>query len=128
MLEKSTHRLFIADGFEGQGEHDVRIPYTFAPKVEIAAVSPGVWRLTGDSRTFLMICTSPEPWTSHIDKALFSPSYGVLDDVASLVFERKGNLSPIAIALIPENDAPPDPVRWLSSIVEKRFPVPGFNR
>ncbi len=127
MLEKSTHRLFIADGFEGEGEHAVRIPYTFAPGIKIETVSDGVWRILCQTNSFLAITSAPNSWVGTIGSALYSPSYGVAEDVASLVFERDDILSPIAFSIIPEKDAPPDPAKWLSSIIVGNFPVPGFN-
>lgn len=127
MLEKSTHRLFVADGFEGAGEHTVRIPYTFAPGVSVDAVNPGVWRLAAGTASFLLIASAPEEWTGSIGTAAYSPSYGIKEPVAALVFERAGPLRPLALAIVPESGAPPDPVRWLDGVVRGRFPVPGLK-
>lgn len=127
MLEKSTHRLFITDSFEGAGEHAVRIPYTFAPGIKIKTVSDGVWRILSQTKSFLAICSTLNTWVGTIGTASYSPSYGVAEDVNSLVFEHDGPLHPITLAIIPEEDAPPDPAKWLSSFVADRFPVPGFK-
>ena len=127
MLEKSTHRLFIADGFEGAGEHRVRIPYTFPPDVAIAAEADGVWRLRAGGDEFLFIASSATDWATAIIDAEVSPSYGVKHATKALAFERQGSLQPLAVALVPAIGAPPEPVRWLQSIVAGRFPVPGFK-
>ena len=127
MLEKSTHRLFIADGFEGEGEHAVRIPYTFAPGIKIEPVSDGVWRISSQAKSFLAISSAPDTWEGTIEPASYSPSYGVAEDVISLVFEREGPLSPLAFSIIPEKGAPPNPARWLSTVVADRLPIIGFN-
>lgn len=127
MLEPSTHRFFVADGFEGSGEHDVRIPYTFAPSCKLKRISDGVWKITAENRTFGLVVSAPESWSATPVTSEFSPSYGVKQLVEGLVFRRQGGLSPIAIAIMPETALPPDPVRWLSSVVRGRFPVPGFR-
>lgn len=127
MLEKSTDRMFVADGFEGRGDHDVRISYTFAPGVSVDPVSEGVWRIKSQGKAFLAIISSPDVWEATVGTASYSPSYGIIEDVASLTFERSGPLQPIAFSVIPEVNAPPDPVRWLSNITIGSFPVPGFK-
>lgn len=127
MLEKSTHRLFIADDFECAGEHAVRIPYTFAPGIKIEVVSDGVWRVISHTTSFLAISSASKAWTGTISSTLYSPSYGIAEDTVSLVFEHEGPPSPIVFSIIPEEGTPPDPAKWLSSIVADRFPMPGFN-
>ncbi len=127
MLERSTRRLFIVDGFEGSGEHDVRIPYTFAPGCETERLSTGVWRITNQEKSFGLVISSPENWTANAVDAEYSPSYGVKQHVQGLVLSRSGELCPVAMAIMPESAMPPDPVRWLSNVVMGRFPVPGFK-
>ena len=127
MLEKTTHRLFIADSFEGEGEHTVRIPYTFAPGIKVEPISAGVWRISSQTRSFLAISSAPGTWTATIEPASYSPSYGVVEEVVSLVFERTGVPSPIAFSLIPEKNAPADPENWLSTIVADRLLAPEFS-
>jgi len=127
MLDKTTNCLFITDVFEGTAEHTVRIPYTFAPDIEIDPFSSGVWRISNQTTSFLAISSAPDTWSGTIESASFSPSYGVVEDVTSLVFERTGILSPIAFSIIPEKHAPKDPTNWLATIVADRLPIPGFN-
>lgn len=127
MLEHSVQRLFIADGFEGVGAHDVRIPYTFAPGCSIAPVQSGVWKIARAEKTFTLVISAPEEWGAEMGNAEYSPSYGVKKTVAGLTFSRSGSLEPLAMAIMPESATPPDPVRWLGKIVRGRFPVPGFK-
>ena len=127
MLKKTTNSLFITDVFEGTAEHTVRIPYTFAPGIEIDPVSSGVWRISNQASSFLAISSTPDTWSGTIEAASYSPSYGVVEDVVSLVFERTGILSPIVFSITPEKNALRDPVNWLDSIVADRMPVPVFN-
>lgn len=127
MLERSTHRLFVADGFEGNGSHEVRIPYTFAPGAEVEPVADGVWQIKRGEKSFAMVISDPVEWQATPDEAEFSPSYGLVETVASLSLSRTGPLLPLAVAFMPESALPPDPVRWLGKVVAGRFPVPGFK-
>lgn len=127
MLEHSSRRLFIADGFEGTGEHDVKVPYTFAPGCVVEKTAPGIWHITSDGKTFSMVASSPDDWEGKIGEAFYSPSYGIRQKTTSLTFSRKGSLKPLAIALMTADRLPPDPVHWLKRVVFGRFPVPGFK-
>lgn len=127
MLERSTHRLFVADGFEGTGEHEVRIPYTFAPGSELGNVRPGVWKIVRNGKAFGLVFSSPDTWSTDPFEAAYSPSYGIELPAPGLALSRTGSLSPLAIAVMPESAMPPDPVRWLAGVVLGRFPVPGFK-
>ncbi len=128
MLEKSTHRLFVADGFEGTGEHAVRTRFTFAPDVRVAAARPGVWRLDpAEGPAFLMVVAGGD-WQASEEDGEFSPSYGVKVPTRVIAFSRQGPLLPLALVVMPETGAPPDPVRWLEGVVAGRFPVPGLKR
>ncbi len=127
MLERSTRRLFVADGFEGTGEHEVRIPYTFAPGSELENEKPGVWRIIRDGKAFGFVISAPENWSADPFEAVYSPSYGVKQPAPGLAVSRTGTLSPLAVAIMPASAMPPDPVRWLAGVVLGRFPVPGFK-
>lgn len=127
MLERSTRRLFVADGFEGSGEHDVRIPYTFAPGCEVECDAAGIWKLTRNGKKFGFVVSAPETWTASPVAAEYSASYGVKQSVQGLVLNCSGTLRPVAVAIMPESALPPDPVRWLRNLVAGRFPVPGFK-
>lgn len=127
MLERSTHRLIVADGFEGTGAHEIRIPYTFAPGAVIEVVADGVWRIKRGGKIFAMVASDPADWQASVGEAGFSPSYGVIQPAPSLTLSRTGLLTPLAVALMPVSAMPPDPVRWLGNVVAGRFPVPGFK-
>lgn len=127
MLEHSSQRLFIADGFEGTGNHDVKVPYTFAPGCVVEQTGPGVWHITSDGKSFSMVASSPDDWEGKIGEGFYSPSYGIRQKTTSLTFSRTGSLKPLAIALMTTDRLPPDPVYWLKRVVSGRFPVPGFK-
>ncbi|WNK01357.1 alginate lyase family protein [Thalassospiraceae bacterium LMO-JJ14] len=127
MLERSTRRLFVADGFEGSGEHTVTIPYTFAPETRIEQISEGTWRIERQGQCFLLAISAPDTWTAATGITEYSPSYGVRQPAPSLTFSRTGSLKPLALAVMAEAESPPDTVRWLGSVLQGRFPVPGFK-
>lgn len=127
MLERSTNRLFVADGFEGEGEHDVQVPYTFAPDTALTNVAPGLWHMSKSGQHFSLVVSAPDDWAANIGETPYSAGYGVSETVATLTFSRSGPLTPLAVAMMPERALPPDPVRWLGKVVAGRFPVPGFK-
>ena len=127
MLEKSTHRLFLADGFDGDGGHDIETRFTFAPGIVIRQTDVGVWALNSRNAAFMLITASAEDWTGDIGSAEVSPSYGISVSAAALTFRRSGSLKPLILAVIPEASAPPNPVRWLDTVVRDRFPIPGIK-
>ena len=127
MLERATHRLIVADGFEGDGDHDIRIPYTFAPNSLLEETGSGIWRIARNGKAFTFVITDPDAWSGNVEDAAYSPAYGISERVPSLVFKRSGPLVPLAFALMAESDTPPAPVRWLGQLVQGRFPVPGFK-
>lgn len=127
VLEKSTHRLIIADGFEGDGEHAITTTLTFAPGVSVELLSSGVWQLSTPTRDFQLVSAMPESWGERLTEAEYSPSYGVKETVQALVFERTAPLAPLVIAVIPEDSAPPDSVRWLKALIADRLQIPGIS-
>ena len=130
MLEKSTDRLFIADGFEcpsDPGTLSVRTPFTFASNVAVENIRPGVWRLQNGGSRFLMIHAGVKSWQAELEDGEVSPSYGIKVETQMLAFHRKGPLQPLVLAIIPEHGAPPDPVRWLEGVAKGCFPIPGLS-
>jgi len=127
MLERSTHRLLVADGFEGDGEHDIEIPYTFSPGSVLEQTDLGIWRITTGGETFALAISDTSAWSAHIDETPYSSAYGIQEKAPRLVFKHSGPLAPLALALMAESGMPPDPVRWLGKLVQGRFPVPGFK-
>ena len=130
MLEKSTDRLFIADGFDcanDPGTLNVRTPFIFAPDVTVENIDAGVWRLQSEDARFLMINAYADSWQAALENSEASSTYGVKIETQMLVFHRNGPLQPLALAIIPEHGAPPDPVHWLKGVVKGCFPVPGLN-
>tara|TARA_R110000787_G_scaffold23762_2_gene67594 strand:+ start:8176 stop:10257 length:2082 start_codon:yes stop_codon:yes gene_type:complete len=130
MLEKSTGRLFIADGFDcpnDPGTLSVRTPFTFAPGVGVENIRAGVWRLQSSDSRFLMINAYADSWQAKLENGEVSPAYGIEVETQMLAFRRNGPLQPLVLAIIPEHGAPPDPVRWLEGVVKGCFPIPGLN-
>lgn len=113
MLDKAKGRLIITDSFEGDGDHDVRIPLTFAPGCRIELSAPGKWLITKESRRFILMIADADHWQGGIGEAEYSPSYGVKEAVACLTLTRSGALMPLAMAVMAEDNLPDDPHAWL---------------
>jgi hypothetical protein len=118
LLDKTAHRVVIADRFEGVGEHGVRVPYHFAPGVEAARDGPGRWRLRAGGREFVLVSDGGEDWTETLGDGWVSPSYGVKQAAQVLNFFRHGALKPLAVAIMPADGAPGDPAAWLAGAIE----------
>ena len=125
-LDKTLHQLVVIDRFEGTGEHAVRIPYHLAPGVNAIEDGPmdGRWRLKAGGREFLLVFDNGEAggedenggWTVSLGEGWVSPSYGVKHPAQVLNFIHQGALAPLAVALMPADGAPDDPLQWLRTL------------
>ena len=118
MLDKAAHRIAVIDGFEGSGEHGVRVPYHLAIGIEVEEAGLGVWRLKAGGRDFLAVADMKDDWTATLGDGWVSPSYGVKHPAKVLNFTRHGPLAPLAVALMPADGAPGDPLQWLADALE----------
>jgi hypothetical protein len=93
-LDPEAHALTVVDELEGEGEHDVEIPYHLAPGIEpelhehTASLGRFVLRWQGD-------------WTPAVEDSWVSPSYGVRVPSQRIVFRRSGSLSPLTVTIAP---------------------------
>ena len=116
LLDKPNHRLAIIDRFEGAGEHGVRIPFHFALGVEVEENGTGPWRLKAGGREFVFVAEMGRDWTATLGDGWVSPSYGVKHPAKVLNFIRRGPLAPLAVGLMPADNAPDDPLEWVRSL------------
>lgn len=116
LLDKVNHRLVVLDHFEGDGNHVARVPFHLDPNVAIEPAARGQWRLAANATSFLLVSGDVADWQATIEPGWVSPSYGVKHESLVLVFERSGALVPLAIGLMPADDAPADPSRWLTEM------------
>jgi len=115
VLDKSAHRMVISDSFEGNAEHGVRIPYHFAPGVEIEQDGPAQWRLRAGGQDFVLVSDMGENWTANLGDGWVSPSYGVKHPITVFNFIRRGPLKPLAVAIMSTDGAPDEPLEWLKT-------------
>lgn len=113
MLDKANHRLVIADRFEGTGEHALRIPYHLALGVGIEPRAPGIWKLRAGEIDFLLVSVAGDAWIASLGEGWVSPTYGIKHPARVLNFVHQGALAPLAVAFMPADGAPEDPVTWL---------------
>ena len=112
-MNKTEHRLIVADRFEGEGSHSLRVPLHFMPDVTVSPIGDGVWRLGGGGKAFLLAIREAGDWQATIEHGWYSPSYGVKRESRTLVFIRDGSLAPLTVGIVPAVGAPMDPVQWL---------------
>ena len=121
ILEKSNHRIIIIDQFEGTGENKIQIPYHFSIGVKANHDSSGVWRIISRGEEFLLISNLINNWTATLDDGWASPSYGVKHPIKVLNFHCDGRLDSLSIAIMPVENAPANPIKWLREISTKNI-------
>lgn len=93
-LDPATHTLVVEDEFEGDGVHEIEIPYHFVPGIEPtlgngeASLGAFALRWQGD-------------WNTAVEDAWVSPSYGVRVASRRIVFRRSGPLAPLTVTIAP---------------------------
>ena len=100
MLDKTAGRLAIFDRFDGRGLHEISIPFHLAPEVEAEPLEGDVWRLTARGRAFLFVARG-DGWAGELEDSWSSPSYGVKVPAKVLRLTRSGELTTLAVAVMP---------------------------
>ncbi len=95
-LNHDTSELTIEDFFEGDGSHSISIPFHFHPSVVPERQGDTHFLLKTDKSVFVFKWESKAMWTSVIEPAEVSPSYGVLVKSQRLVMKYEG---PMGVAL-----------------------------
>jgi uncharacterized heparinase superfamily protein len=103
-LDKRDDILAVLDSFEGEGEHEVRIPFHLAPEIVAEEERPGRWHLTAPERTFVLELDDPGAWHAELRPSWVSPSYGVRIESRCLELSRRGPLELLLVAVGPERD------------------------
>lgn len=106
MLDHHLHALLVRDEFEGGGRHAVVVPLHLSPSVTATVVEEGRLRLVSREKSFLLLWSDPLLWTLSIDSGRVSPSYGVVQPVTRLYWERTGTLeNALTVCILPEEHA-----------------------
>lgn len=101
VLEHSSNCVFIKDEFDGEGVHDISIPFHFHPNVTIEEIDKSKWKCNINNEEFTIINVSGIEWQSQISDSRVSFSYGVYIKSKKLVFKlKKGLKSSFILAII----------------------------
>jgi uncharacterized heparinase superfamily protein len=101
VLDKIMHRVAVLDDFQGRGDHLIRIPFHFAPGVEIVEVERDRARLRANGRTFVLGWHASEDWDAVVRESWVSPSYGTRVRTQCLEFRHAGPLRPLLTVIAP---------------------------
>jgi Heparinase II/III-like protein len=101
-LVKESGILEIIDAIDGQGSHDVTIPFHLAPGVS-AERRGAELRLHSAGRVFGVVGQG-DGWTLAIEPSTVSPSYGVVQPSHRLVWKRSGPL-PARLRVVIERES-----------------------
>lgn len=100
-LEHASHKLLVEDRFEGEGQHDFRIPLHLAPGVTAERVSASAALLIAGDEHFSVRWKEGEHWEFAIEAARVSESYGRVEKTVRLVWRRTGEPMPLRTAIEP---------------------------
>jgi uncharacterized heparinase superfamily protein len=89
-LEKASCVLEIVDAIDGQGRHELTIPFYLAPGVSVERRGSEI-RLHSAGRVF-SVAGQGDDWTFAVEPCTISPSYGVTLRSHRLVWNRSGLL------------------------------------
>jgi Heparinase II/III-like protein/Heparinase II/III N-terminus len=89
-LEKESCVLEIIDAIDGQGRHELTVPFHLAPGVSVERRGTKV-RLHSADRVF-SVAGQGDDWTLAVEPCTISPSYGVVQPSYRLVWKRSGVL------------------------------------
>ena len=105
-LEKESGILEIVDAIDGQGPHEVTIPFQLASGVSAERRGAEV-RLHSAERVF-SVAGQGDGWTLAIEPSSISPSYGVVQPSHRLVWKRSGLLpARLHVVIKPESEIDP---------------------
>jgi len=89
-LEKESGGLEIVDAIDGQGHHEVMVPFHLAPEVSVEQRGTEI-RLRSAGRVF-GVSGDGDDWTLIVEPCTISPRYGVVSPSHRLVWKRSGFL------------------------------------
>lgn len=89
-LEHATSRLTIEDCFEGEGSHQISIPFHLHPSISPEKQNENCFLLKAKKGTFILKWKSESHWVPILEPARISPRYGVTEDTHKLIFKYKG--------------------------------------
>lgn len=115
-LEKSAHRLLVWDRFDGEGSHDLRIPYHFPPDARIGTLATGRIEFEVAGKRFFMVWENPRDWTARLVQGFVSRSYGAKDPAWCLELSHSGPLIDVVVAIGPRGKEIADVRSWARSV------------
>ena len=104
-LDTAAHCLTVEDRFEGEGNHDVVVPFHLAPGVEARFDRRGRFLLIARGRAFALTWSDPAAWEADVGDSWMSASYGARVPTRQVRFWRLGPLEPLSVVLEPHVQA-----------------------
>jgi len=117
VLDKTISSVLIRDSFEGEGEHDVSIPFHLAVGAALEHKDKGLWHLVVGDGEFILSAGPETEWTADIGSGWVSEKYGQRVKRPVLCFKRSGSLAPLSVAVCPVSSAPKDIEAWTSEML-----------
>lgn len=116
ILEHGSHSLYIADRFQGEGEHSIEIPYHLACQVKIIEQNADHIKLASADEEFIFSWSSNIEWAVNLEPTRISPTYGVVYPSTKIMLRSKTTTPcEIQVAIIPLKNYADDWQTTLSS-------------
>jgi len=100
-LDKLEHRVALHDDFLGAGDHSIRVPFHFAPDIEILDLQRDRLLLNARGRKFVFGWHASDAWSAVVRESWVSASYGTKVRTQCLEIRRAGELRPLLAVVSP---------------------------
>ena len=111
----------VRDSFDGDGHHDLEVPYHFVENAELSEFETGKWRIQVAGEKFDLIYSDADDWNVRVEEGWISRSYGQKSSRPVLRFSRSGDLAPLTVAIYPAAQSPDRPEDWLADVITDSY-------
>ena len=120
VLDKSVHGLLIHDEFEGDGVHEITIPFHFVASTTFHQQAAHHWFLSIGEHSFELQILELGKWKSEIRNGWISESYGKKIQRPVIEFRHEGEPSPLTVGIWPNIEGSKTINSWMKNILMER--------
>jgi uncharacterized heparinase superfamily protein len=117
VLDKRVHGLFVQDEFEGNGIHQITIPFHFVPEAILTKEHDCQWCLSVGQIKFQFHILELGDWNVQNRSGWVSESYGRKTERAVLEFTHEGPLSSLTVGIWPNLNGSQNIDTWMKNIL-----------
>jgi len=117
VLDKMVHGLVVQDEFEGDGIHQITIPFHFVAGATLSKKNDYQWHLSVGQNKFDLQIFELGEWKVEIGSGWVSESYGIKTERAVLVFTHEGPLASLTVGIRPDIKGSQKIDTWMKNIL-----------